>query len=338
MSKLVTESELKDRIYEIYQEEFHNILNEKWNKLTGSERRFIIEFVKEFYPNKAHLINEAKWYNTLGDIVGIFDPTGLVDVINSISYFKQGDTLFGAMSLISAVPYIGDVVGKPIVLGLKSGGAMAKQIRLAKTATQWGRLGEKYPIIGKLISTVENWGDKILRIIERVPGGKRFTSVLKQWIEMIKGATIKRTIRRTSGASKLVDKEIRMFRDFGVKDLTGFKKFWKKGGFFGKNRQLSRLLVKTKFWLGFLDYLGVANFVGPDELISQMGENTLNANMDEYMKTPEATKNWDSEMVSLQSMDTPPPPPQTSPTSPVKGGDILSTIIGGLLGGSSKLV
>ena len=36
-------------------------------------------------------LNEA-WWNTLGDIVGIFDPTGIVDVVNGIDYIRQGDT------------------------------------------------------------------------------------------------------------------------------------------------------------------------------------------------------------------------------------------------------
>jgi hypothetical protein len=27
-------------------------------------------------------INESEWYNTIGDIVGIIDPTGVVDLVN----------------------------------------------------------------------------------------------------------------------------------------------------------------------------------------------------------------------------------------------------------------
>jgi len=49
------------------------------------------------------------------------------------------------------------------------------------------------------------------------------------------------------------------------------------------------LMGKTKFYLGFLDYLGVANFVGPDELEKIVGgEDELLAKMEKYEKTPEA--------------------------------------------------
>ena len=34
-------------------------------------------------------LNEA-WYNTVMDIVGLADPTGVVDIVNGISYFTQG--------------------------------------------------------------------------------------------------------------------------------------------------------------------------------------------------------------------------------------------------------
>ena len=37
--------------------------------------------------DKSELIQESEWYNTVGDIVGIFDPTGVVDIVNGISYF-----------------------------------------------------------------------------------------------------------------------------------------------------------------------------------------------------------------------------------------------------------
>ena len=29
---------------------------------------------------------------------------------------------------------------------------------------------------------------------------------------------------------------------------------------------------QTKWWLGFLDWMGVANFIGPDELAAQIGK------------------------------------------------------------------
>lgn len=328
---LLTETQLDAKISQIYREEQIKILEERWKTLTGSERKFVVEFVKEFSPNKAHMLSEAKWYNTLGDIAGIFDPTGIIDVVNAISYFKQGDTLFGAMSLISAIPLIGDVVGKPIVLSLKAGGTIAKDLRLANNATKWGELAVKYPIIQKLVQSVSSWGDKILRVIQKVPGGKRFTTTLENWVNMIKSVPAKRKLTKrslTASIPKLTNKELKIFRDYGIENYTGLMRMWKKGGLF-KNRQLSRLLVKTKFWLGFLDFVGLANFVGPDETIGKMGEDEFNEKMEAYMQSPEAKKNWEEQMVNLpkevdkEEIKT----PEVPKTDPLMA--MFSTLLGG---------
>jgi hypothetical protein len=57
------------------------------------------------------LINEA-WYNTVMDILGIIDPTPVVDIINATSYFIQGDTLFGILTIVGAIPYAGELLKK----------------------------------------------------------------------------------------------------------------------------------------------------------------------------------------------------------------------------------
>ena len=43
--------------------------------------------VKEQKSQETELLQEAEWYNTVGDILGILDPTPTVDIINGISYF-----------------------------------------------------------------------------------------------------------------------------------------------------------------------------------------------------------------------------------------------------------
>ena len=91
-----------------------------------NEKEFVFEFLKVIYPEKVRLINEDKWYNTLGDIAGIFDPTGTVDLINGISYWKQGDHLFALLSWISVIPFLGDLIAKPVVGLFKAGGIVGK--------------------------------------------------------------------------------------------------------------------------------------------------------------------------------------------------------------------
>lgn len=329
----LTEAQLQLKVAEIYKEEQFKILQEKWNTLAGYEKRFIFEFVKEFTPDKSYMLSEAKWYNTLGDILGIFDPTGVVDVINGISYFKQGDNMFGILSIISAIPIAGDIVGKSLMGIVKGGGTLAKEIKAIKTPADAAKIAEHSKIFKKLLGMIESISGRILSIIEKVPGGKRFTNVVRKWITLLQDANkIGKGAKLAEKGGKLSLSEFKVFRNYGVQDLKGFKKFWKKGGFFGKNRQLSRLLSKTKFWLGFLDLIGVANFVGPDELVAQMGESTVNAKMDEYMNTPEAEKNWNSEMSGLQSMETqqtppPPPAPSTKTTDPFM--NLFTTLLGG---------
>ena len=46
------------------------------------------------------LLTEAKWWNAIGDVLGIFDPTGAVDLINGLDYLRQGDTFFPQGSVL----------------------------------------------------------------------------------------------------------------------------------------------------------------------------------------------------------------------------------------------
>jgi hypothetical protein len=94
-------------------------------------------FITEKKQNEENMVNEA-WYNNVMDIVGIVDPTPITDSINAVSYFIQGDTLFGILSLISALPFfVGDFVAKPVMGALKVGSketkALESALKLAKT-------------------------------------------------------------------------------------------------------------------------------------------------------------------------------------------------------------
>ena len=86
MKIIITEKQLQSNILKIYED--NNILDAKqrWEELSGEDKLFVVEMLKAIYPNKANLITEDKWYNTLGDVLGVFDPTGAVDTINGISY------------------------------------------------------------------------------------------------------------------------------------------------------------------------------------------------------------------------------------------------------------
>ena len=78
---------------------------------------------------------------------------------------------------------------------------------------------------------------------------------------------------------------------------------------FGGNPATRSLMKRTKTYLGFLDWLGFGNFVGPDELLEQIPNAEQQWNV--YSKTPEAQTTWNQEMgetIPNQSMV------QTQPT------------------------
>ena len=59
-----------------------------------------------------------------------------------------------------------------------------------------------------------------------------------------------------------------------------------------RNASVRALMRQTKWWLGFLDWLNVANFVGPDELAGKMGEAEMLKQMEAYNATDGAQQNF----------------------------------------------
>ena len=115
-------------------------------------------------------LNEA-WYNTAMDILGLADPTGIVDIVNGISYFTQGDTLFGILSIISAVPYAGDVVAKPVMGALKLGSASTKTLQSAlKAATKFPPGSPEYIAALKSLDTLANSTGPVGKLLQSAGG------------------------------------------------------------------------------------------------------------------------------------------------------------------------
>jgi hypothetical protein len=51
----------------------------------------------------------------------------------------------------------------------------------------------------------------------------------------------------------------------------------------GRNKSVRALMRQSKWWLGFLDYIGLGNFVGPEELSKKLGgEEAMKQKMEEY--------------------------------------------------------
>lgn len=311
------------------------------------------------------------------DIVGLVDPTGIADGANAILYARQGNYTFAILSLISMLPYAGDLIGKSLMfLGknsriiknsdvaielLKRGDRLGAEKILRQLTQRSSAFDKLTQYIGKNSRYIQMWLQKnsnspLLRLM-----GSR---VLADWFRILGdiGGTQKklskvtkrigsRSLRNTPKLSndeaidllkKLKDaaNEPRTFIGLGGKPKWGvftdpkqyakfswesFKKYPFAGGVprFHGNRQVRALMNRTKWYLGFLDYVGFGNFVGMDELENELGTEEFNNQLQSYSQTPQARENWESEFDDTQSSRYTPPESTSTPpesTKPEKKG------------------
>jgi hypothetical protein len=320
VSVIITEKQMELIVKQTEFQENLRVAEENWAKLSNQEKQYVLEICKVLYPKNNKLMKESKWYNTVGDIVGIVDPTGVVDLVNGISYFSQGDHLFGLLSLIAAIPIIGKVTAKPVIGALKIGGAATKGLKSAMNLAKVGKtaeasvalakLAEKPGVIGKFLQSAKNWAPKVASKVEMMPGGvlKGFRNTILDYLKLLENAGAKSLkFQKSAGIlAKNLKNVAKPVESIGalknmLKNEKVFTGLTKKGPLskifiggaprlFG-NREMRILMRRTKWWLGFLDYIGVGNFVGPDELAKKMGEANVIEKMNQYNQTEEAKKN-----------------------------------------------
>ena len=109
---------------------------QKWDSFSSQEQKFLKQLTESLYPNNKEILTE-EWWNTIGDVVGIFDPTGIVDLINGLDYIRQGDYFFGFLSMIAIIPYVGDVIAKPI-MGVSKGSKAMRGVNQAMSLVKKG--------------------------------------------------------------------------------------------------------------------------------------------------------------------------------------------------------
>ena len=286
------------------------------------------------------VINEA-WYNNVMDIVGIIDPTPITDTINAVSYFIQGDTLFGILSLVAAVPFfVGDVVAKPVMGALKIGSketkALESALKLAKTDTKAAgemiaRLSKDPGPVGKFLQSAGGtggWAQKVNSFINEIPAGpfKGMKNTIMDYFTLLGNAGKKS--KGVSGLAKTLEADLKAGKA-GVQDIQALKDLMKaekifdistlsKPGFmsqtfFGgiprlfrspEGRRLKIMMQQTKWWLGFLDYVGIGNWVGAEEVVKKLGSSEEMAKaMEQYQKTPDAKKFFEESISSSQATD-----------------------------------
>ena len=369
MKILISESQLQNIItpyhinHGINDKKRLKLIKEQWRNLSYKDQKLVIDIHNVLHPEHNKTINEARWWNTIGDIVGIFDPTGVVDIINGLDYFRQGDKLFGILSLISAVPYVGDLVGKPIIGMMKLGGESVKILRAAKTSTEFATAGKQIPLFGKLLNRFGEIGPKLMsmlkKLVGKVPGLRGMITALEEWITMFSKAS-----KEYKLSTKTVMKNGKPLYKFGVQagqqilkpvekinflksiaqilkpGSEGLKTFrnyktlspnlWNKYAIGGVgrvwgNRSTRSLMRRTKWYLRFLDYIGVHNFIGPDQLDTSMGSQNVITKMNEFVNTPESTQAYNEDMSNIGNIQ---------PTQPETSGGGFN--LGSLLGGSTS--
>jgi hypothetical protein len=342
---------------------------EKYESMSDEAAAIFHELCETFYPETKGIITEANWLNYVGDVVGIFDPTGLVDIANGLSYLYQGDTFFGMLSMISAIPYVGDAFAKPFLMAGR-GSKIVKDVNAGLKLVKAGKTAEAGKVISdisksngtmaNLLSKVRQWAPKLKNMIDKIPGGKLsagLKNTLKDIISIFekvgsgaqKGSAIARRAAKTTMTAKetetvlkqienAVKQDGRLLRNFGgdaAKGLKGIKNYKMSGvpRLFG-NKATRSLMRRTKFWAGFLDWLGVANFVGPEELQAKMGAQ-FDEKMNQYSQTSQAKENWESEFANVPETDTPETSTetQTSSSSSSSGEDMTKDFISSLLFG-----
>lgn len=114
---------------------------------------------------KALLTEETNAYNVVLDLAGLIPGVGeFADAVNALDYAKKGEYDMAALSLISMIPEIGDVVGKGGKMAMWTQKTFPKMYRnvvthgpeVVKAVTDLKALVKKHgPVIDKMLGTIE---------------------------------------------------------------------------------------------------------------------------------------------------------------------------------------
>ena len=193
---------------------------------------------------------------------------------------------------------------------------------MGKVSADLAKLADSGGITGTFVKGIEKIAPSVRSVVERVPGGF-LTSGLKKtilgWLDLFGNAGKNAKIAKQV-TGNLASRIGRMAPDVAVAELealskaiksspgvfTGYRTTkglfsWKTvfGGMpqlMGRNKSVRALMRQSKWWLGFLDYIGLGNWVGPDELAEKLGsEQAMQQKMEEYNQTPQAQQNFEDQ-------------------------------------------
>jgi Sec-independent protein translocase protein TatA len=153
--------------------------------------------------------------------------------------------------------------------------------------------------------------EPLARGVKKVPGvGPGLVKGVEDYIKLFKDAAkqmdtaAQTAISLTAKGAKnpLTKAEANTLKDAlkQSSQFRGFRDYTGKGGIpagIGRlwgNRGTRGLMRRTKWYLGLLDFLGIGNFVGPEEL--EQNVDNLDKKVEEYSKTEQSQKLWDEDM------------------------------------------
>lgn len=318
-TKVLKESEVKKKLTEIFKQETLKIVAESFENMDSNEKKLFTNFVRNVYPTNNTLVNESTM-NLILDVMGIFDPTGIVDVVNGFSYYKQGENLFAILSWIAALPVLGDIVAKPVLFLFKSGNKTALAFKTAvetKNVNAMTKIAQESPEIEKLVMSSNEWGQKLMAGFSKgmsfIPFiGKSISKTISELVTLFgtvaKDTQIGKKVALSGVAGQIGRKlsqeeklkflkgleNYKIFKDFKIADPTFFEKI--KGGFpkFWGNRDLRSLFGRTMFYTGLLKWLNKDEKTTPEELSKQ--ESNLENKIKSFANTPEGKTLWSQEM------------------------------------------
>jgi hypothetical protein len=159
--------------------------------------------------------------------------------------------------------------------------------------------GKKIPLVGKFFKTIEDWIGVFKKAAKEIKVPTKSTK-----FQMPGGATYgwKGTLK---GSEKIDFIEFLKQMKPSGKGTTAFRDMAKKGKFKILGKEFTKvwqspphrkMLGRTKIYLRYLDALGFANFIGPDELIQQMPD--VEKSFEEFVDTPQGQAAFNEEFGS----------------------------------------
>ena len=334
--------------------------------ITESQLKRLQETYRPSEDTEQETLNEA-WYNTAMEVLGLVDPTGIVDIVNGISYFVQGDMLFGVLSIVSAIPYAGVAVAKPVMgalkLGSKSTKALQTALKTAQTAAKGSKqydaaldtlrvLSKESGPVGKFLQAAggaTGWAQKVNKVLDMIHLGpfKGMKNALMDYITLL-GRAGEKSVGFQSRLKVLlqappanltrnipeVQKFLKTSKIFDAAALS--KPGFLSQTFFGgiprlfrssDGRRLRILMQSTKWWLGFLDYIGLGNYVGAEELSKKMGDEQFMKKLEQYQSTPQAKEYFDQEFPEgSQGQESQPSQPQNTEANSSSSGEVMDPL------------